>query len=133
MERHIIEKLTPTIEEDTLTDLKKIAEQMNIMAKNGFFPQEMDDEFHQKLLLAYQNKQVVQIIHNLCVTIADYNKSYFNTGLGILNEQGQSVFDTIPLHLQIIEAMFRRDVAAATSAYDGISAIDISIYSRIRE
>lgn len=133
LERHIIEKLTPIIAEDTLTELKRLAEQMIIMAENGFFPQELDDEFHQKLLLTYQNQQIVQIVQNLCMTIAEYNESYFNTGFGILNEHGQSVFDTIPLHLQIIEAMFRCDVAAATAAYDGISAIDISVYSRVRE
>lgn len=132
LERHIIEKLTPEIEEELLQELEQLALQMVALCEAGIFPQELDDMFHKRLLQAYQNQQLAAIIQNMIHTFAEYNKSYFDTGLGILNESGQSIFETIPLHLKLVGAMSKRDVKEALEAYDEITAIDTSIYSLVR-
>ena len=132
LERHVIEQLTPIIEDTLLQELEQLARQMVALCEAGIFPQELDDIFHNRLLLTYQNQQIAAIIQNMIHTLGEYNKSYFDTGFGILNERGQSIFDTIPLHLKLVEAMEERDVKQALEAYDEITAIDISIYSLVR-
>ena len=130
--RHVIEQLTPIIEDTLLQELEQLARQMVALCEAGIFPQELDDIFHNRLLLTYQNQQIAAIVQNMIHTLGEYNKSYFDTGFGILNERGQSIFDTIPLHLKLVEAMEERDVKQALEAYDEITAIDISIYSLVR-
>ena len=132
LERHVIEQLTPIIEDILLQELEQLARQMVALCEAGIFPQELDDIFHNRLLLTYQNQQIAAIVQNMIHTLGEYNKSYFDTGFGILNERGQSIFDTIPLHLKLVEAMEERDVKQALEAYDEITAIDISIYSLVR-
>ena len=132
LERHVIEQLTPIIEDTLLQELEQLARQMVALCEAGIFPQELDDIFHNRLLLTYQNQQIAAIVQNMIHTLGEYNKSYFDTGFGILNERGQSIFDTIPLHLKLVEAMEERDVKQALEAYDEITAIDISIYSLVR-
>ena len=132
LERHVIEKLTPEIEEELLLELEQLARQMVALCEAGIFPQELDDVFHKRLLLAYQNQQIAAIIQNMIHTFAEYNKSYFDTGFGILNDRGQSIFDTIPMHLRLVEAMAERNVKKALDAYDEITAIDTSISSLVR-
>ena len=128
----MVEQLTPIIEDTLLQELEQLARQMVALCEAGIFPQELDDIFHNRLLLTYQNQQIAAIIQNMIHTLGEYNKSYFDTGFGILNERGQSIFDTIPLHLKLVEAMEERDVKQALEAYDEITAIDISIYSLVR-
>lgn len=133
LERHAIERLTGEIKDEQLDELEEIACKMVKLSSIGIFPQKLDDIFHEKLLALYWNKAMIEIVRNLILTFAEYNSSYFNTGFGIINDKNQSILDTIPLHLKMIECMKKRDVNQAVQAYDEIVEIDISIYSRVRE
>lgn len=133
LERHMIRKLIYEIKDDTLVELEELAQRMVALSSTGVFPQKLDDIFHEKLLESYWNKAMIEIIRNLILTFAEYNASYFNTGFGIINDKNQSVLDTIPLHLELVKCMKKRDAERAIKVYDKIVAIDISIYSLVQE
>lgn len=133
LERYVITKLTGVLSGELLQELEEIAKRMIALADAGIFPQALDDVFHDKILDAYPNKQMIEIIRELKQIFAEYNASYFNTGLGIINEKNQSVFDTIPPHLKLVECMKQGDVEKAVKAYDEIVNIDVSIYSLVHE
>ena len=133
LERHIIKELIYEIKEEALEELEKIAKKMVQLSTAGIFPQQLDDVFHNKLLEAYWNKSMTEIIQKLMLTFAEYNASYFNTGFGIINEKNQSVLDTIPLHLELVECMKKKNIKRAVQVYDEIVKIDISIYSLVQE
>ena len=133
LERYVTAKLTGRIEEKLLCELEGLAKKMIALAEAGIFPQELDDIFHDKILEEYPNRQLIEIIRDMKGIFAEYNAEYFNTGIGIINESGQSIFDTIPLHLKLVECMRQGDAGKAVEVYDEIAAIDKSIYGLIRE
>lgn len=133
LERHVIRELIYELKDDKLNELEELAQKMVKLSRAGIFPQKLDDIFHGKLLDSYWNKAMGEIVRKLMLTFAEYNASYFNTGFGIVNEKNQSVLDTIPLHLEMIRCMKRRDLESTMEAYNEIVKIDISIYSLVQE
>lgn len=133
LERYVLTKLIGELKEDLLQDLEDLAKKMIALSDAGIFPQALDDVFHDKILEVYPNKQMIEIIREMKQIFAEYNASYFNTGFDIINKKNQSIFDTIPLHLKLVEYMKQKDVENAIKAYDEIVSIDVSIYSLVRE
>ncbi|MEG0354885.1 MAG: GntR family transcriptional regulator [Lachnospiraceae bacterium] len=133
LEEHIIKALVPVISKETLEQMESIARQMIVLSDNGIFPQELDDKFHELLLEPYWNKEMLEIVQNMLTNFAEYNNSYFNRGIGIVNDKKQSIFDTIPLHLKLVECMKKRDAKTSVEVYRQIIEIDINIYSLIQE
>ena len=132
LEKHMIRELTPIIAMEVLQQLETIALQMVALSNSEIFPQELDDKFHILLLETHWNKEMCGIVRNMLYSFADYNNEYFNRGIGIVSKSNQSIFDTIPLHLDMIRFMMQRDVEKAVATYRKIIDIDIDIYSLIK-
>ncbi len=131
LEKHIIKEITHTISDELLNQLESLAVQMNALAQVGIFPQELDDKFHLTMLELSPNLEMVKMIKNMMESLEKYNNEFYNRGEGITNQQGQSIFDTIPLHQEMVKCMKNRDANGAMGAYQKIIDLDVEIYGLV--
>lgn len=132
LERHIIESLTKTIPMKALRQLEILGERMNESRKSGIYAQELDHEFHQRLLDNYDNKEMVAIIWSLISVFEEFDKKYFiYYNKDFETRYNQLASDTMPYHLEMIKAMEERDVQKALLWYQKIIDIDMVIYGEM--
>lgn len=117
MERHIIETLVQTLTEPQKDFLRQIAMEMNALADQGIYPQELDWKFHKSLAEFQSNGMIREIMSELIQNLDEYWKT--------TDHEMTDLVDTVPYHIQLIDCLCSGDKAGALSSYDQICEIDI--------
>lgn len=131
LERYSLEKVIPSISEERLDKLEKMAVEMNAIAAEGIMPKEMDHKFHRYILECYGNHEMTNMVCNMIdmyETFDDELYGYFEDKDFDYNE---ILLQTFPYHLEMVQMMRERNVPEALKRYNQIIELDLQIYKQI--
>lgn len=128
LEQHIIQSLTRSLPREKLEELRVMAIELNESMESGIYARELDQEFHKKILDSYENQEMASIIWNLISIFAEFDGKYFQSYEGFQEKYNQIAMQTIPYHLEMVEAMLERNEEKAQEAYWKIIDLDQKMY-----
>lgn len=118
LEREAICRVTQKASAEELAELDEILSAVERKAIAGIYAEAEDKQFHHKLLRLCGNASLEQMVSQLIELLSNY---------AMLLENADEIFiTTIPYHRKMLDAMKRRDTAAACTAYARILEIDVT-------
>lgn len=118
LERAVICRVTKKATGEQLDTLDKLLSDVEEEAAKGIYAEKLDQLFHRKILSICENRSMERMISSLIDLLTNY--------AAYIDDAGDIFISTIPYHRQMLEAMKKRDVDKACTAYDNILRVDMT-------
>ncbi len=106
----------------TIRELEELAENMMREVEQGNYPHELDLVFHKMLIGFRKNETLKDIFEEINAVL---NEHWMHVDQDI-----RRLMETIPLHLELVKCMSKRDVAEAKKVYGRIYDMDVDIMNK---
>lgn len=123
LEKYAIKLIIAHVEEDALQELEHLLCFMEEGQKQGVWKSDIDKRFHYLLADLSENKMLSQMIKKMIEAFDEY--------YSILPQSTQLCLDTLSWHRELMNALFKRDEAAALHSCDEILTIDLRLIREI--
>lgn len=119
LELSVMKEFTEGATEEQMEELLALAAEMKEVAEKGEYPAKLDARFHKTLVSFSSNK-------TLRVMVSEILEELDSVWIQVRQDFAKMI-STIPLHMEMVLCMQKRDYPAAKKLYDEICRIDIEI------
>lgn len=125
LEQLAIRRAVETASDEQLQNLRKIANHLQLLADQGIFSIEVDREFHTALLECGGSQTLSQLV----LSLIDSLNSFTN----MLGKVSGIWVKTIPFHVDIVEALEKRQLDYALAAHQYIYQHDTKVLESLSD